>query len=225
MAHPTTPTARGNKIFVVHGHDSGLKETVARFISQLAFEPVILHERPNEGTTIIEKFERHSQDVSFAFVLLTPDDKRGVAERDPGTYQPRARQNVILEFGYFLGSLGRRRVCASYSPGVELPSDIGGLLYIPIDSGNGWRLRLAREIKASGVDVDLDKAISSSAATAGGGAQPCISSQRSTGIRGVTRRARTVRASSRAGAERSSAFPWRRTCTVRPPGRALVDNS
>ena len=153
-----SPTPHGNKVFIVHGHDGGLKETVARFVARLVLEPVILHEKPNEGNAIIEKFERHSRDASFAVVLLTPDDKGGATESDPGTYRSRARQNVVLELGYFLGSLGRRKVCALYSEGVELPSDMSGILYIPVDSGNGWRLALAREIKASGFDVDLNKA-------------------------------------------------------------------
>jgi predicted nucleotide-binding protein len=154
-----TPVSNANKIFIVHGHDSGLKETVARFVSQLSLEPVILHEKPNEGNTIIEKFERHSRDVGFAIALLTPDDKGGAAVSDPATYNLRARQNVILELGYFIGALGRRKVCALYSQGVELPSDMDGLLYIPIDEVDGWRLKLAREIKASGTDVDLNKAM------------------------------------------------------------------
>ncbi|HVA00955.1 MAG TPA: nucleotide-binding protein [Terriglobia bacterium] len=151
--------SNANKVFIVHGHDSGLRETVARFVTQLSLEPVILHEKPNEGNTVIEKFEQHSQDVGFAIILLTPDDKGGAADGDLAAYQSRARQNVILELGYFLGALGRKKVCALYSHGVELPSDMNGVLYVPIDEADGWRLKLAKEIKASGIDIDLNKAI------------------------------------------------------------------
>ena len=112
------------KIFLVHGHDQAVTSIVARFLEKLKLEAVILHEQPNEGQTIIEKFERHA-DVGFAVVLLTPDDMGGIA---PGSnLQPRARQNVILELGYFIGKLGRPRVCALYVTGVELPSDLHGV--------------------------------------------------------------------------------------------------
>jgi len=61
------------KIFIVHGHDESATQTVGRFISQLDLTPIILHEQPNKGLTIIEKLEAHTL-VDFAVVLLTPDD-------------------------------------------------------------------------------------------------------------------------------------------------------
>jgi predicted nucleotide-binding protein len=144
-------------VFVVHGHDKALKESVARLLEKLALKPVILHEQPNMGRTVIEKFEAHSV-VGFAVVLLTPDDIGGMASA-PDKLNPRARQNVVLELGYFLGKLGRARVCAIYEGDVEIPSDIHGVLYIPYDAGGGWRLRLATEIKAAGIDVDLNQSV------------------------------------------------------------------
>ena len=94
------------RVFVVHGRDAGAKNEVARFLSKLKLEPVILHEKPNQGRTIIEKFERFS-DVSFAVVLLTPDDVGRPAGQSEKFDKSRARQNVILELGHFLGKLGR----------------------------------------------------------------------------------------------------------------------
>jgi Predicted nucleotide-binding protein containing TIR-like domain len=70
-------TAPSRRVFLVHGHDEGVRETVARFLEKLDLECVILHEQPNKGRTIIEKFEAYS-DVSFAVVLLTPDDQGGL---------------------------------------------------------------------------------------------------------------------------------------------------
>jgi predicted nucleotide-binding protein len=142
-----------NRVFVVHGHDSKAKEEVARFLSRLGLEPVILHEQPNKGRTIIEKFEDHS-DVGFAVVLLTPDDLGGLNESTPQLV-PRARQNVVLELGFFFAKLRRARVCALYTRNIELPSDISGIAYIPFD-GEGWQLALARELKAAGLDVDMN---------------------------------------------------------------------
>src|SRR5207244_1787432 len=95
------------KAFVVHGHDSEMKEAVARFLQTLEIEPVILHEQASRGRTVIEKIEDNS-DVGFAIVLMSPDDV-GAAASESTSLQPRARQNVILELGYFLGKLERNR--------------------------------------------------------------------------------------------------------------------
>jgi predicted nucleotide-binding protein len=141
-------------VFVVHGHDEGARETVARFIGNLGLAPIILHAQVSQGRTIVEKLERHG-DVGYAVVLLTPDDVGGT---NPANLHPRARQNVILELGYFLGRLGRDRVCALYRGELELPSDYMGVIYIPFDSGGGWRLSVAKELTAADFDVDMNKA-------------------------------------------------------------------
>ena len=107
------------KVFIVHGRDEGPREAVARFLEKIDFEPVILHERANQGRTVIEKVEVHS-DVGFAVVLLTPDDEGCLKGEKP---QPRARQNVLLELGYFIGKLTRSRVCTLKVGDLEIPSD------------------------------------------------------------------------------------------------------
>jgi len=148
---PSGPLSR--RVFVVHGHDDGARETVARFLEQIDFEPIILHEQANQGRTIIEKFEAHGN-VGFAVVLLTPDDE-GCAK--DGDLQPRARQNVVLELGYFIGRLGRNKVCALKRGDLELPSDYQGVLWETMDSGGGWKQKLARELKAAGHVIDGNK--------------------------------------------------------------------
>jgi predicted nucleotide-binding protein len=150
------PVELTGDVFLVHGHDSGTKETVARFLERLGLNVVILHEQPGQGRTVIEKFEDHAATAAFAVVLLTPDDVGGGST---GKLLPRARQNVVLELGYFLGALGRKRVCALRAEDVEEPSDLRGVLYIPIDTEGGWRLRLGSELKAAGLDVDLNDAV------------------------------------------------------------------
>ena len=149
-----TPIALGNKAFVVHGHDEGARESVARFLEKLKIQTIILHERASGGRTIIEKLE-HNSDVDFAIVLLTPDDSGAVASAGD-KFNPRARQNVILELGHFVGKLGRSRVCALHKGSVELPSDFLGVVYVPMDEGGAWRLVLARELRAAAFDVDLN---------------------------------------------------------------------
>lgn len=144
-------------MFVVHGHDDGAKETVARYLSKLDLEAVILHEQPNRGRTVIEKFEAHA-DVAFAVVLFTPDDVGHPAGR-PEDAKPRARQNVVLELGFFMAALGREKVCVLYKSGVEVPSDYSGVLYHAMDEAGAWRFLLAREMQAAGLSVDLNKAV------------------------------------------------------------------
>lgn len=147
------PSSR--RVFIVHGHDDGLKETVARFLTKLDLEPVILHELPNRGRTIIEKFEAHA-DVAFAVVLFTPDDV-GYPIGKADESKPRARQNVVLELGFFMAALGRERVCVLYKSGVDVPSDYSGVLYEELNSKGAWRLRLALEINNAGIEVDLNR--------------------------------------------------------------------
>jgi predicted nucleotide-binding protein len=145
------------RVFLVHGHDSGVREAVARFLEQIDFEVIILHEQPNKGRTIIEKFEAHA-DAGFAVVLLTPDDY-GRADKDKEE-QPRARQNVILELGYFIGRLGRDRVVALKRGSVEIPSDVLGVVYTEFDDGAGWKQGLAKELEAANYQIDWKRAMS-----------------------------------------------------------------
>ena len=146
-----------NKIFVIHGHDTSARETVARFLEKLELEPVILHELPNEGRTIIEKFEDYA-DVMFAVVLLTPDDL-GALKEQQHNLRPRARQNVVFELGYFIGKLGRKKVCALSKGDIERPSDFDGILYVSLDDEDGWKIRLLRELKAAGFGIDANQVL------------------------------------------------------------------
>jgi predicted nucleotide-binding protein len=152
----TFDTATNKDIFIVHGHNNEVKINIARTLEKLGLNPIILHEQANAGKTIIEKFEEHSN-VGFAIILMTDDDL-GKAKKDDNLNQ-RARQNVILEMGYFIGKLGRDRVCPLYTNGVELPSDLYGLLYTEIDSSENWKIKVAKELKAAGYDIDVNKII------------------------------------------------------------------
>jgi len=142
-----------SKVFIVHGHAGEPREAVARFLGRLGLETVILHEQTNQGKTIIEKFEAHA-DVDFAIVLLTPDDVGGPAG---GEQHTRARLNVILELGYFIGRLTRAKVCALRVGDLELPSDILGIAWTPFDPHGAWQIALAKELKDAGYNIDLNK--------------------------------------------------------------------
>jgi predicted nucleotide-binding protein len=162
----TENTASKNRVFIVHGREHELVSELKCILQEFKINPVILHEQPNRGMTIIEKLEANSS-VDFAFVILTPDDlglsKEGLRESykdcmkkiNPSTEEidnflketveknplilyynllrllkDKARQNVILEFGYFIGRLGRSRVCCLYKGDLELPSDMHGICYL-----------------------------------------------------------------------------------------------
>ena len=146
----------GDKVFVIHGRDEEAKQTVARFLAELDLEPVILQEQPSKGNTIIEKFEEHAQSAAFAVALCTPDDVGALAS-EQDNLRPRMRQNVVFELGYFAGAIGRNRVCALLKGKVDRPSDYDGVVYIPMDNNEGWKLPLARELKAAGFDIDLNR--------------------------------------------------------------------
>ena len=148
------------KIFIVHGHDEEMKQAAARTLSSIGLEPIILHEQANEGKTVIEKFEKHA-DVGFAVVLLSPDDFAYRKDAGPRSARPRARQNVILELGYFVAKLGRAKVVPLYRDGsdIELPSDIAGVIYTPYDRAGTWKHQLVKELKAAGYDVDANKLV------------------------------------------------------------------
>lgn len=161
-AEPATPSVmepqqRGplsQKIFVVHGHDEAMLNGVARYVQHIGFEPVILKEQASQGRTIIEKIEANS-DVGFAIVLLSPDDVGGKVGAD---LKPRARQNVLLELGYFIGVLGRSRVCTlAAGGGMEIPTDFAGVVWQAYDDGGGWQKALAMELDAAGYEIDWNK--------------------------------------------------------------------
>lgn len=126
------------KIFIVHGHDDVAKLQLKNYLQNTLKlpEPIILHEKPNHGLTVIQKLEKYASDATCAFILLTPDDVMASdSEGDDGLY--RARQNVILELGYFLGFFGREsgRVILLHKGTLDIPSDVYGIVYIDITHG------------------------------------------------------------------------------------------
>ncbi|TQF40160.1 hypothetical protein UNPF46_11595 [Bradyrhizobium sp. UNPF46] len=155
MTSQPSSNADNRKVFIVHGHDDAVRESVARFLSAAGCDPIILNEQASRNRTVIEKIEANN-DVHFAVVLLTPDDegaKKGEA------LQPRARQNVLLELGYFMAKLGRSNVCALRRGEVEIPSDFAGVVWTAYDSAGAWKRELAKELDAAGFSVDWKKAM------------------------------------------------------------------
>lgn len=114
-------------VFIVHGRDTGPAYELAKILRDFNLNPIILSEQASGSLTIIEKLEKYSN-VGYAFVILTPDDIGGLATEQQ--IKNRARQNVILEFGYFTGLLGRDRITCLYKGDIELPSDMHGVVCV-----------------------------------------------------------------------------------------------
>lgn len=173
-----TPIISKN-IFIVHGRDDKPKLELVRILEKLGLNPIILSEQPDKGRTIIKKLEQETFDVGYAFVILTPDDLGGLIEdierestkgvellragielREVSKYvdvfKDRSRQNVILELGYFIGKIGRNRVCCLYKGKIELPSDIHGVLFKRFnESVTECYKDIVEELKAAGFDIKV----------------------------------------------------------------------
>jgi len=157
--HQPIASSLSKDVFIVHGRDNKPKLELARFLEkELGLNAIILHEQPDKGRTIIEKLEDESLDVGYAFVILTPDDMGGpiIEGNKVKSIRPRARQNVILESGYFMGLLKRNRVCCLYKGDIELPSDMSGIIYKPFrESVKECFHDIVKELKAAGYKIKM----------------------------------------------------------------------
>lgn len=156
-ASPAPRDATHKNVFIVYGHEKGLRDELELLLRRWGLSPLILDQLPSEGATLIEKLERYTKsDIQFAIVLATADDV-GCPKTKPDQLRPRARQNVVLELGMLLAKLDRKRVAILIpaNAGMERPSDIDGLIYISFkDSIIDARADLAKEMSAAGIAID-----------------------------------------------------------------------
>jgi predicted nucleotide-binding protein len=157
---PVAPNASPNRrVFVVYGHDQHARTSLEAMLRRWQLEPVILDQLASEGQTIIEKLESAMDLPCFAVVLATPDDEGHKREKS-NEKMLRARQNVVLELGMMLAKLGRSRVAIllKNATGMERPSDIQGLLYIPFENDpSDAAVLLAKEMNKQGITIDLQR--------------------------------------------------------------------
>jgi predicted nucleotide-binding protein len=140
---------KGNTVFIIHGHDEHLKTETQLLLTRAGINNLVLHEQPDKGRTIIDKLVEESSTSNYAIALLSPDD---VLE-DGST---RARQNVILELGYFIGKLGKERVRLLKKGNIDIPSDMQGVLYEKVDDAGAWKMKICKELMAVGIYVDIE---------------------------------------------------------------------
>ena len=153
------------EIFLSHGKDLKPLNELKEMLIEFGLKPIILSEQPSCGKTVMEKLEANSG-VGFVFVILTPDDLGGFVEIGSKWSRPkrlrkflktahnRPRQNVILEFGYFVGKLGRDRVTCLLKKPVEQPSDMQGIVYLSFkESLTEIKKEIMQELRAAGYDI------------------------------------------------------------------------
>lgn len=140
---------KGNTVFIIHGHDNELKTEVQLLLTRAGVNNIVLHEQADKGRTIIDKLVEESNNSNYAIALLSPDDKLENGSK-------RARQNVILEIGYFIGKLGKERVRILKKGDIEIPSDLQGILYENFDINGVWKMKICKELIAVGIYVDIE---------------------------------------------------------------------
>lgn len=137
------------KVFLVHGQYHGTLRRVKEFIKDdMGMEPIVLMDEANNGRTIPEKFEEYANECDYAVILMTPDDKLKYTSGEDIIY--RARQNVILELGYFWNKFNRKNFCVLKKGNIESPSDIQGIVYLEFNNDvEEVFYKLTKEIKES----------------------------------------------------------------------------
>ena len=78
-----------------------------------------------------------------AVIVMTGDDVANEDER-------RVRENVMHEVGFFQGRYGRSKVVLLHEEGVNVPTNLSGVAYIPFPKGKidaGFHV-LQRELNA-----------------------------------------------------------------------------
>jgi predicted nucleotide-binding protein len=146
------------RIVVVHGSDEEMKQATIGALGKLGLAPVLMREQPSQGRKIVEKFADYA-DVSFAVVLLSPDDFAYAKDDPPTKRKLRPAQDVIFELGFFLGRLGKDNVLVFYREfeNFEVPTDFEGVRFTAFDDRGSWKLSLIRELTACGYSVDANR--------------------------------------------------------------------
>ena len=135
-------------------------DEVETFLLKIGLTPIVLQDQPSIGQTVIEKVECNS-DVPAAIILFTPDDLGYPRDSEPKDAKLRARQNVVFELGFFIGKLKRGKIILLHktNDNFEIPSDLGGVLYVPFDDGEEWKGKVVTDLVAMGFSVDPGKAM------------------------------------------------------------------
>ena len=137
------------KVFIIHGHNEAKRRELEKIIDGFGLVPIVLGAKPNQGMTIIEKFEYYASECGFAFALFTPDD---IIQTEDGKQYFQARPNVIFELGWFYSHLGRAKTCviSQASEKNSIFSDLQGVMRIPFNQDvEECYLQIKRELESA----------------------------------------------------------------------------
>lgn len=138
-------------IFIIHGRDDQAKDDLTQHLEGLGLNVIILHKEASRGMSIIEKIKRYVDKSDFAIALFTGCDL-GRGHHEPETLgRNRARQNVVFEYAYAMAKFGRSKVLALVEPGVEIPNDMSGVVYVILDESGTWKEGISKELRAHGL--------------------------------------------------------------------------
>ncbi len=153
---PRQQKTNDTKIFIVHGHDTTSLEQLELVLRRLGLDPYILQNNDGQSRTLVEALEQQIYERSaFGIILMTPDDYGYPKSSPDADRQPRARQNVILEMGMVMASLGRERMVILKKGNLEMPSDVNGIIYLEFNEHvKEVSTKLAQRIKSAGINLD-----------------------------------------------------------------------
>ena len=154
----TTPRNNKTQIFIVHGHDRTSRDQLELILRQFGLIPYILQNNNAQSKTLIEALEKQIYDeAAFGIILMTPDDYGYSKNENEENRQHRARQNVILEMGMVLASLGRKKTVILKKGNIEIPSDVNGVIYLEFnDQVREIAIKLARQMQGAGIEIQED---------------------------------------------------------------------
>ena len=152
-------TSKQQKVLVVHGDDETAKNSVVHLLDRLGLHTIVLHEQAGSGASIMKrlKADEGNGEFSFAIVLLTHEQE--MHDGDEHLPNPKAPHTVVSELGLLVSRFGRSRVSALYFDNLDAPHKLEGVRYVRFDPLGGWKMELARELKAAGFNVDRDLAL------------------------------------------------------------------
>ncbi|WP_439408526.1 TIR domain-containing protein [Bradyrhizobium sp. DASA03076] len=163
-AEGQTPQGSPKTVFVVHGHDLEPLTQLEDFLGSVSVEAIVLSRRDESPQSLFQKFMTVAGRARFAIVLLGADDY-GASRRQYDTsgvgdraLQFRARQNVLLELGFFYGRLGWENVFVVYKhpdavfPNFERPSDLDGVVFDTFEDPK-WQIKLQARLSAAGFEL------------------------------------------------------------------------
>uniref|UniRef100_C5CLS7 CD-NTase-associated protein 12/Pycsar effector protein TIR domain-containing protein n=1 Tax=Variovorax paradoxus (strain S110) TaxID=543728 RepID=C5CLS7_VARPS len=112
------------RAFISHGRSKDWYEVQAHIERDLKLRTLELAQEASQGRTIVEKLEAEASSCDSAVIVMSGDDTDSAGN-------PRVRENVMHEIGYFQGRYGRRCVILLHEEGVSVPTNLAGIVYVP----------------------------------------------------------------------------------------------